>query len=509
VILQGKDRPLKLIEAEMPRLEKARRALNSYVHPNYGSHIAALFPERASPALLLLEAVIAVYEAFFSLSWTEQPVRGRAVPTGIGALESWPRSVRRLQWRTLPEMQRTAGDPVLAHVIKCPALIEWLTKNRSDVTDMLRDPTAATLLEGLPQRAAGGATRDEALHYQMWEGATAVDVLHLASARRAEQLLADEFPSGAPATTDQVRWLRFNALSLQLAMLLDQLKAALFKTQLVRQIAQGNGLGVMLCVRSLIEHRALVVWLPQKIAASLDALAGSLQAANPLPQIAAEVEQPLVNFLIAQAKESNEERRSWVIDERGVVRTAWLNLSNVIEAAFPKNDRFRTLYAIASATMHARSGRGSDLLLSASNVRMQARRIGLLVLERLCDWDEEMDHLSAALVLSMRLEHAASFGGTASATTDLVAQQVFGHVERVLVAGADFEGEGTSDSPFRLGAHLEFYQGSYALLRQFGVNVGDCPRMPAESTAGYLCDRWRAPKRDYWFTIPSLGPTAA
>jgi hypothetical protein len=52
-----------------------------------------------------------------------------------------------------------------------------------------------------------------------------MDVLNLASARRAEQVVADEFPSGAPDSTDQARWLRFNALSLGLAMLLDQVKA--------------------------------------------------------------------------------------------------------------------------------------------------------------------------------------------------------------------------------------------------------------------------------------------
>jgi hypothetical protein len=49
----------------MPDLEKARASLNSYVHPNYGSHIAALFSERTSAARFLLEAMVAIYKAFF------------------------------------------------------------------------------------------------------------------------------------------------------------------------------------------------------------------------------------------------------------------------------------------------------------------------------------------------------------------------------------------------------------------------------------------------------------
>jgi hypothetical protein len=95
-----------------------RRSLNSYVHPNYGSHIAALFPERGTAARLLLEAVVAVYDGFFALSWAEHPVYGPTAPTDIGPLESWPSTIKRLQSQTLPEVQRTAGDPVLAKMMQ-------------------------------------------------------------------------------------------------------------------------------------------------------------------------------------------------------------------------------------------------------------------------------------------------------------------------------------------------------------------------------------------------------
>jgi hypothetical protein len=503
MVLDSKDWPtLKLMATAMPRLERARATLNSYVHPNYGSHITALFPERASAARLLLEAVVALYEAFFALSWAEQPVAGRSIPTGIGTLESWPRSVRRLQSHTLPEVRRTAANPALAEVMKAPALIEWLTAKRDDLVDMLRDPAIAPLVNELPRRSTGGAAGNEVSKYRMWEGARAIDVLHLASARRVEQLLAGEFSSGAPDPSDQIPWLRFNASSLQLAILIDQVKAAAFKTQLVRQVAQGNSVGALLCVRSLIEHRALAVWVPQKLGISLDALAGDLRAATPLPEIAADVEQPLANFLAAQAKGSKEEHRSWVTVEHGGVRTAWLNLSKIVETAFPVDDRFRTLYALASAAMHGRYGRGRDLMLNSAEVATQARLVGLLVLERLCNRDEEMDHFSAALAQSMRLEHAAAFGGTSAATTDVMAQQAFGLVGGTLLHGIDYSGEGTAESPFCISTHLQFHKTSYALLEQLGVDVTTCPRVLDHDTAGRLCDRWRPPARDYWFQAP-------
>jgi hypothetical protein len=501
-ILEGSDWPsLNSTAKAMPRLEMARAALNSYVHPNYGSHIAALFPERASAARLLLEAVVAVYGAFFALSWSEKPVSGSTLPLGIGPFESWKRTTRRLLSRTLPEIRRTAGNDALAEVMKAPSITEWLTTKRDDLSAVLRDPAAVPLVEDLPRHPVGTPDARE-VNIRTWEGARAADILGFAAARRAEQRVVSEFPTGAPDTTDQVRWLRFNALSLQLAKLIDQAKAAAFKVQLVRQVVQGNSLAALLCVRSLIEHRALAVWLPNQVGASLDLVAAQIQSAGTLPQSAGLAETALAKFLAGQGKETEEERRAWIMTEQGDVRLAWLNLRNIVEAAFPGDDRFRRLYALSSAAMHARSCRGIDLLLRAADMTTYARRVGLLALERLSDWGEEMDHLSAAAIASVRLEHAAVFGGASAAPTDRIAQQVFGHFDEVFVSGVDYSGDGTKENPFIIGSHLEYYKASYALLGQLGIDVGTSKRALDHDASGNLCDRWHGPDREYWFKVP-------
>lgn len=492
---------LKLIADSMPALESARGALNSYVHPNYGSHITALFPERASGARLLLDAVLVLYEAFFALSWAEQPIAGRSRPSGIGPLQSWTRSVRQLRSHTLPELRRTAANSALVEILKAPALTEWLTAKRDDLADMLRDPDMAPLLGDLPRVPSGGGASGEASNYRMWDGARAIDVLHLSSARRAEQLLVGEFPSGAPDPSDQVRWLKFNAMSLQLAMLIDGVKAAAFKAQLVRQVAQGNCLGAWLCVRSLIEHRALAVWLPNQIGSALDALAADLEATAPLPEIASEVSQPLANFLAGQAKKSKEDHRAWVMEEQGGLRTAWLNLKNIVGAAFSQEDRFHALYALSSAVLHGRYARGCDLMIDAAQTRSQANCLGLLILERLCSRDEEMDHLSTALTHWVRLEHAADFGGTLAASSDVMAKQAFGNVAGTLRLGIDYSGLGTADSPFCIEEHLQFHHASYALLRQIGVDPAQSSRILDYDSAGRLCDHWSSSGREYWFRL--------
>jgi hypothetical protein len=233
-----------------------------------------------------------------------------------------------------------------------------------------------------------------------------------------------------------------------------------------------------------------------------DAIAAQVQAAGALPQPAGLAETALANFLAGQGKTTKEERRTWIMTEQGDVRVAWLNLRNIVETAFSGDDRFRKLYALSSAAMHGRSCRGIDLLLRAADMRTSARRVGLLVLERLSDWGEEMDHLSAAAIALVRMEHAAAFGGAAAAVADRIAQQVFGQFDEAFVPGSDYSGDGTRESPFTLGSHLEYYQASYAVLEQLGISAGASTHVLDHDASGHLCDRWYGPDREYWFKVP-------
>lgn len=501
-VLEGEGWPaLKSTAKAMPRLEKARAVLNSYVHPNYGSHIVALFPERAAAGRLLLEAVAAVYEAFFALSWSEKPVTGPTQPVDVGPVESWSQTTQRLLSEILPEVRRTAGDDASAEAMNAPAITEWLTTERDDLEVMLLDPEAAPLVDDLPRRQTGDAedAGPRASGFRIWEGATAADILAFAAARRAEQHLVSEFPAGAPDAAKQVPWLRFNNLCLELAMLVGQTKAASFKVQLARQVVQGNGLAALLCVRSLIEHRALAVSLPEQIAASLDVAASQIQAGGDIPATGRGVETALANFLAAQAKHTKEERRAWVMGGQGDTRLAWLNVENIVKTAFPEDDVFRHWYALTSAALHARTYRGIEVLLQAATLKNRSLDVGLRMLERLCDRDEEMDHLAAAAIALMRMRHSADFGGTAAATTDDMAQQAFGHFRKAFLAGEDYSGDGTRESPFSFGPHLEFYRASYALLAQLGIDPHGSRRGLDHDASGHLCDRWHGPDREYWF----------
>jgi hypothetical protein len=348
----------------------------------------------------------------------------------------------------------------VAEVLKAQGVLKWLASDEGESETILADPQIAALLGDLPRREAVMQETSAAMIHALWEGARPSDLLDLAAASRQEQLLTEAAPEGAPGTDEQTRWLRFNRLSLGLAMLLDRTKANAFKIQLVRQIARENELAVLLCVRSLIEHRALATWLPDAVARSLDDLAAQARASAPLPKDeASQLEQEIANFLTVQAKDFRGERRPWTAEEDGGVRKAWLNLGRVVKTAFPEDDRFRRIYALASAAVHGRFLRGLELS-DLTEGHQSDGSLGIIVLERLCEPDEAMDHIFSPAIVAANLNHAEQFGGTEQAATDRMAQQLLGRIEQPLVAGVDYNGLGTADDPFRIAAHLQFHAAS-------------------------------------------------
>jgi hypothetical protein len=252
-----------------------KASLNDYVHPNYGSHIAAAFPERTAAARILMEGIIAAYETFFALSWAERPFGGIAEPLNIAPAKNWPRTIQRFTKKVLPDLQNVLfsaselgpADRRVETIFQASATKEWLNTKHDAFLASLNNSELSGLVQSLrlPDDHTGKKVKRIHQRYCLWEGAAEREILFVALTRRAERILTDEFPKGAPSTLQQQRWFHFISLALQLAIALDQLKVASFKMQLVRQIVSGNRLGIMLCVRSLLEHKAVAEWLLKRL----------------------------------------------------------------------------------------------------------------------------------------------------------------------------------------------------------------------------------------------------
>lgn len=500
--------------ATRPQLQSAKQALNDYVHPNYGSHIAALFPESAVAARILLEGIVAAYDSFFALSWSELPLAGRSVPLSITPFKTWSGTVRRFTKKVLPEIKKQtlsdieAGrvDSEVQEVFNAPSVVSWLSNKHADARTLLNDSKIAALVESLrlPGETAGRDKSDhQSTQYRLWDAASERDVLSLAMARRAEQILTEAFPDGEPERSKQARWLHFVSLALQLAIALDDLKAAAFKAQLVRQIVSGNPLGILLCVRSLIEYKAVANWLVNRLALQWAEISRRVKPDADLPTQAAQIEQAIAKFLTG-TQGSKENELPWTTREVHGRRAIHLSLLDVVDKAFGSNDRFKKIYDIASAAIHGRSYRGLDLLAQNNDGLLNLISLAVLVLERLCDPNERKDLIAQAFVLNTNIEHAAVRGGTAAAASEVQVKGAFGHFEGKLKSGRDYTGEGSRELPFRLRSHLQFHQASQILLQQ--MNVEWTHRQLKKGADGSFCDCYQAGEREWWFMLPENSP---
>ena len=499
MILHGANWPsLKRVKAAMSQLESARSSLNNYVHPNYGSHIAALFPERTQGARSLLQALIVVYESFLDLSWTDKPGRAYKVINGIEDIGSWSSTIQRFKSDILPDIRDKAEDPVLKTMMELPNTMGWLAE-RPDLEEMLAEDASDPLVVDLPRQTIdASADGTISYEYELWDGARAYDVLSFAAARCSERRLAGEFPSGVPDTADQSCWLRFNALAIELAMLISKVKEAAFKTQLLRQITLGNPVGIMLCVRTFIEHRAFAVHLTRELQGLMKNLADKVRASEQLPGDAVELGEHIVKFLAFQGRRRIEDQRSWAKRGGVAVQPSKPKFEEIMRSAFSADDQIHVLYALGAAAIHGRSMRGFQVANNIEEQALHARFVGLLVLERFCDQDDEIDHLSEASRLFVQLQHAADIGGTLAATTDTIVKMVFGRIEGALSLGIDYTGLGTRESPFCFGPHLEPMQSSFEILNQLGAESIDLIEGDVD-VEGNRCLRYQSPNAAYWF----------
>ena len=498
-------------ETAWPRLHAAKQALNDYVHPNYGSHVAALFPEHGIAARILLEGLIVAYDAFLSLSWAETPLKGKSEQLQVKAFKNWPNTVRHFTKRVLPEIQRQTDDSIKAghlpsdvrEVFGGTAIVGWLTTKDAAWVELLRDPQLALSVQSLllpTDIRRGVGAPNETVSYHLWDGASVREIFFLAQARRIEKQLADAFPNGSPDKSQQQRWLQFIEYMLQLAVSVDRVKISAFKAQLLRQIVSGNVLGIWLCVRSLVEHTAVINWLNKRLHKLWIEIGKRAKPESGLPTQATHMAEALAKFLTG-TKGSMEDMRPWTMREYHGRWAVNLRLHDIVEEGIEPTDRLRQFYAVSSSALHGRTYRGRDLLIEKVALHSASVNCGYFILERLCDPKADMDVLAPAAVLLRMIEHAISRDDNYLPESDSEAKARFSYFDGKLKPGRDYTGDGTRENPIFLKQYLEYYTASHALLQQLGVDKDDKKLLPDSS--GRLCDCYQSPDREWWFVITS------
>jgi len=95
--------------------------LNDYVHPNYGSHIVLITPERSAVASVLVDAFVAVYQQFFSLDWSSDiDGESEANKGKFPAIQTAQAELYTFLKRTIHELEG------LAQQFDCPHDTAWI-----------------------------------------------------------------------------------------------------------------------------------------------------------------------------------------------------------------------------------------------------------------------------------------------------------------------------------------------------------------------------------------------
>jgi len=219
-------------------LKQAFQALNDYVHPNYGSHLLALFPENTKALTILMDAYVTVYEAFLQVPWVHDPVvppRSDLPPTSPRA---WDEESRALVHNVLPTIRAHRAERGLAPEDADPAphLRRWLERQEPDlelawqVTPDWFDP-----LRQLAEFVAGTLSKsDQELCNVLMTARDLgvpmkpIELWMLAGARKGAKEFVDAFPQGRPSPEHApIEWFRYCIKALELMLTTSQYKITL------------------------------------------------------------------------------------------------------------------------------------------------------------------------------------------------------------------------------------------------------------------------------------------
>ena len=268
-------------------------ALNDYVHPNYGSHMAAIFPETSALGKILLTAFNAVYDTFFNLDFVKQsPIR--PVHGALNSPVSYVKVQRRFIERTLPRLtrvlQKTRGYPEewapqpfriftdrlkretnqdgitadsLLQLDNGPEHQNRLQEKRSTLRSLCSAvvPDREWSTEEILRFAEKHTVPTVALNTVMW-----VMLAHMRDLGHRLEVEAKQLPVEVlfPRQPPFDRWIGFTRDAIQLAVLATHRKIELMRFAAVRMINQRNSLGAILCARSLLEHYAVAKTLAER-----------------------------------------------------------------------------------------------------------------------------------------------------------------------------------------------------------------------------------------------------
>lgn len=477
-----------LPESESPRpfgyydnLKRAYQALNDYVHPNYGSHLLALFPERTRALTILMDAYITVYDAFLQIPWVYDPVDAPCSELPSIELRSWEEEGRFLVENIFPLIQQHRAERNLAsrNDAPAPALKNWLSRpgepeldhawqTVQDWFEHLR-PLAEFIVRDhskSERELCDAIMTTKTLGLPMRTG----ELMQLASARERAQKLQDIFLEGRPSSeNDLIRWFDFFERALGLLLTTTQYKIALMSWACIRQLNDQNPVGAILCMRSVIEHYAIGVYLGKRLQGIWKEVEKRGSSGKlPVDRLIG-LEEEIARFL-AGTKGTDEEVTKWKEEWSSLDLDRALNLRAATDKGLAE-DELGFLYKFGSRVIHGERARGVELCPPNDTVYRTANLSrALLALDILASIERILDVIIGGAIILRKMESLAQALAKSGADHEKIIRLALTATNR-LVHGRHYTGRGTIDDPFTFADGIDYYDAFYQLCRELALDV--------------------------------------
>jgi hypothetical protein len=461
---------------------KARaQALNDYVHPNFGSHVLALFPEESAAASVLLDALVDIYEAFLSMPWAadEHSLPGTPLPDPY--ITTPGKLVVRLQDRILPDIRKALRQPVDAASLRFPELAQWLCRSDWDDDASRRAMEEAGLLDNLAGLiAADDTSKTGAITSRIltlseqdalpWRHPRTLFLIGLSNARRADHWLQQASTHPESGSVGASAWLTRTAHALNLAVTLSLVKIDLLIVQTACQVASRNQLGSVFCARSLLEHLAVIEWLAGRLASHWDAISRRARDGSLSEEHLQSMDAHLARVLTG-TKASLEDDRQWGPHWAENDNPRSLNVFSVVNAFCRHEPALQRIYDVCSAMVHGRMLRGLESLDAPTRGPYQLHNLfrGVKIATFACSVDVQMSVRSQCALIGQRLMNLADAASIPDRAKELIPRATLSMAR--LKHGRDFTGTGTFEDPIRFADGMPYHESLYRYCTQFGLDA--------------------------------------
>jgi len=476
-------------------LEEAFAALNDYVHPNYGSHVQAIWPEQATAGAVVLKSFTSVYRMFLAFPWvcrTSGLCRADDPPKPA---TSWSQMVTFVE-DTLPRLCQTLRDEhgypdewclESGFLSVFQERLDHARQQWEQFWEALTDDSGERILEVLrpicsASDSAGAVMPSEEVFFfpQRTGGfglpATVADWLSLSGIRRLaltlEQAVGalrteDAFPSAPPYD----KWVRFLETAVEFSVMAGSHKMHLMQVAAKRSVNERNPLAAILCARSVMEHYAVSVWLSEKFKDAWNKIEDAARSNRDLRPLLSELESDVGRFL-SGTKGTAEAGTPWRSRWLAAGRARHVNLETAVDKAFPAEDEadsaertLRFLYDWFCRVVHGDRLTGSDLLGSGSN-RIAEKQFAKVVMVL-----APVEGTAALFTLygpvASAVGRMARKGGVGSAESPEAVRAAIqqGRIRNLpFKRGRDVFGAGTESDPYYFRQELLYYEAFYAFL---------------------------------------------